>query len=320
MMMNGTNLIVGTGKFRYKWIDSWVKVPVSESESSKENGRTHGVAVTAEGKVVIFHQANPAILIYNSKGDLVDSWGNDFNGAHGLCLIREDGEEFLWLTDEFSGKVVKVDLAGNKIIELARPDQEIYLKNKYSPTWVAVDEERFGGNGDVWVADGYGENYLHRYDKYGNYKGCMDGSEGKAGKFNCPHGIWIDRRKPEAELYIADRGNKRVQVYNLKGKYKRVFGEGILTCPCSFVSYKDKLIISELSAKLTILDINDEVIEFLGENEKTCSIPGWPDHTPELIIPGKFNSPHSAAIDRDGNIYIVEWIKGGRVTKLEKIS
>ena len=315
--MNDTDIIVGTGKYQYKWIDNWVKVPISES--SKENGRTHGVAVTDEGYVIIFHQANPAVLIFNSDGNLLDSWGDDFNGAHGLCMVREDGEELLWLTDEFSGEVVKTDLQGNFIMNLQRPELSTYAKSKYSPTWVAVNEERFGGNGDVWVADGYGESFVHRYDKYGNYKDCINGSEGESGRFNCPHGIWIDRRKSEPELYSADRGNKKVQVYNLEGKYKRVFGEGILTCPCAFVSYKDTLFIPELSAKLTILNINDDVIEFIGENEKTCSLPGWPDHAPELIIPGKFNSPHSAAIDRDGNIYIVEWIKGGRITKLERI-
>jgi hypothetical protein len=308
-------MIIGKDNFKYSWIEDWVKIP--ETESGRKNGRTHGVVVTKNENVIIFNQADPAILIYNNAGELINLWGDRFHGAHGLTLVEEDGEELLWLTDEFSGEVVKTTLNGETILNIKKPDLPIYNSGNYSPTWASVNEERFGGNGDVWTADGYGSSLVHRYDKSGNYLSSLSGEEG-AGKFNCPHSLFINRRNIEPELYIADRGNKRFQVYDLEGNFKREFGADIFGCPCGGIVKEDLLYVPELCARIAILDKNDKLITYLGQNEKTCDIPGWPNHKKELINEGKFNSPHDLAVDNAGNIYIVEWIIGGRITKLEK--
>ncbi len=181
-----------------------------------------------------------------------------------------------------------------------------------------MNEERFGGNGDMWVTDGYGKNYIHRFDKAGRYLGSINGEEGQAGAFKCPHGIDFDYRRGEPELYIADRGNRRVQVYDAEGKFKRAFGQDILTSPCGFASFGQYLLIPELRARLAVLDENDRLVGYLGSNEPVCDMAGWPNHKKELIQPGKFNSPHGMAADGKGNLYIVEWIVGGRITKLAK--
>ena len=307
---------VGYGKYSYEWIEDWVTIP--DTQSGKLNGRTHGVVVTGENQIIVFNQANPAILIFNSNGILINSWGAGFGGAHGLTLVKSNGEEYLWLTDEFSVEVVKTDLKGNVIQSIQKPKIDIYAKGKYSPTWVSEFEVEKNGNGDLWVADGYGSSIVHRYDKNGNYIQTLNGEEG-AGKFNCPHSLFIDYRKNDPELYIADRGNKRFQIYDLEGNFKRVFGEDILGCPCGGVVKEGLLYIPELCARIAILDERDELICYLGQNEATCNIPSWPNHPKELIQPGKFNSPHHLAIDDNNNIYVVEWIIGGRISKLEKI-
>ncbi|MBI4429419.1 MAG: hypothetical protein HY562_09910 [Ignavibacteriales bacterium] len=307
---------IGAGAHTYKWIDDWAKIP--DTPSGRENGRTHGVVVTQSGNVIVYHQANPAVLIYDAKGKLFNTWGDRFPGAHGMTLVVENGKEFLWITNERSAEVVKTSLEGETLLNLQQPDLPAYSKGKYSPTWVAVCEERYGGNGDVWVADGYGMSYVHRFDKTGNYLASINGSEGKAGPFNCPHGIWMDARSSEPQLYIADRGNKRFQVYDPEGKFKRSFGSDFLTSPCMCIAFQGELFVPELTAKLTVLDANDRLICRIGNNEAVCNIEGWPNHPKTLIKPGKFNSPHSIAIDASGNLYVVEWIIGGRVTKLEK--
>jgi hypothetical protein len=93
---------------------------------------------------------------------------------------------------------------GQIVTILPKPSVDVYREGNYSPTLVAVDEERYGGSGDIWVADGYGESYVHRYDKPGRYIRSINGEEGNAGRFACPHGIFIDRRREVSELYIAD--------------------------------------------------------------------------------------------------------------------
>jgi len=182
-----------------------------------------------------------------------------------------------------------------------------------------VNEDRFGGNGDVWVADGYGANYVHRFSKTGAYISSINGTEGKAGAFACPHGIAFIPGSHGPELYIADRTNRRIQVYDPDGKFKRSFGQDFLTSPCGFAYRNGVIYVPELKVRLSILDDRDKLITCIGENDAVCKSPGWPNLPASQIIPGKFNSPHAAAVDSAGNIYIVEWIVGGRITKLLKI-
>ena len=78
---------VGTGAYTYTWIDNWARIP--ETESGKRNGRTHAVVVTKAGTVVVFHQADPAVLVFAANGTLQQSWGHDYAGAHGMTLVEE---------------------------------------------------------------------------------------------------------------------------------------------------------------------------------------------------------------------------------------
>ena len=309
-------MIISSGNKKYKWIEDWVKIP--KNKIGPVNGRTHGIVLTGEGNIIVFNQANPAILIYNINGELIKSWGDRFSGAHGLTIVQNDGKEFLWLTDEFTGEVVKTSLSGGSVLNIQKPEVEFYKEGKYSPTWVAEFELSKNGNGDIWVADGYGSSLVHRYNKEGDYLQTITGKNG-AGKFNCPHSLFIDYRKSEPELYIADRGNRRFQIFDLDGKFKRVFGSNFLGCPCGGVVKDNLLYVPELCARLAILDEEDKLISYLGQNEETCNISSWPNHPKEFIQPGKFNSPHHLAVDNHSNIFVVEWIIGGRVTKLEKI-
>lgn len=313
-----TTLPLNAGDLRYQWLDRAFQLP--DTASRRADGRTHGVAVSARGQVIIFQQADPAILILNPDGTLDDAWGDRFPGAHGLTLVEEEGREFLWLTDSKTGEVVKTTLDGRTVLNLQRPELAIYARGKYAPTWVAVHEERHGGNGDIWVTDGYGTSYIHCYDKDGVYLDSINGTEGAGGAFKCPHSIFMDTRKAEAELYIADRGNRRVQVYDPEGNYKRSFGADCLTSPCAFAVSGKHLIIPELRARVTILDQADRLVGYLGDNEAVCDRYGWPNHPAHLIEAGKFNSPHGIAADQAGNLYVVEWIIGGRITKLERLA
>ena len=314
---------VGRGHMVYDWIEKWGKIP--DSQSARDGWAHHGIVVSESGKIVSFHQADPTVLIFDEEGDLEDSWTASVQNAHGMEIVKEDGAEYLFLADNNTGKVVKTTLDGEVVLNIDRPDIRVYAEGgKYATTDVAVNQERHGGNGDIYVADGYGSSYVHRYDKSGQYIGSINGEEGEAGRFATPHGVWVDTRKEEKELYVADRSNGRIQVYDLEGSYKRVLGRAPgadwLHSPSSFAQTGDLMIVAELrGSRITVLDLNDDLVCYLGENTGAFKLnPGWPNVPHETLIPGKCSSPHGIAADPDGNIYSAEWLIGGRINKLAK--
>jgi hypothetical protein len=232
-------------------------------------------------------------------------------------------------------RVVKLTLSGEILVELpippTNPDAGPGLMGPYCPTSIAIDEERFGGSGDIWVADGYGASLVYRFDRDLHHVSTLSGDEG-AGRFNCPHAIFIDRRGTKApELYIADRSNKQVQVYGLDGRFHRRFGEGFLNSPSGFAQWGDILVVAELYARLVALDADDRFVGYIGADPEIHADQGWPERpgwpnalgndgraqAPHDLYPGRFNSPHSLAVDADGNLFVSEWLIGGRLTKLE---
>jgi len=316
MATEGEPIFVGEGEHTFEWVDNWATIP--DTPEARQDGRTHGVVVSHDGRVIVFHVSNPAVLIFDRTGKLIDSWGDRFPGAHGLTLVEEGGVEFLWLTDFKSGEVSKTTLSGETVLSLPSPDYPGFDNPKYAPTWVTVFEERFGGNGDIWVADGYGAANLHQYDKRGRYVSTIDGTKG-AGRFRHPHGIYLDTRKGEPELYVADRMNRRIQVFDAEGHFKRVVTDTVDTSACAFTPYGDFTLVPEAPyrARLTILDPQDRVVATIAGNDEVCARPGFPNAR-SLFESGRFVTPHAAAADSAGNIYVVEWVTGGRITKLAR--
>lgn len=184
-------MIVTVGPLRYAWQEDWVKTP--ETEQARANGRTHGVAETRSGEIYVFYQASPSVLVYSAAGELIRSFAPEFPQAHGLTLVAEGEQEFLWLTDPASGRVAKLTLTGETVQVIERPEHPIYTEKRYMPTWVAVNP----ADGTIFVTDGYGSSHIHAYSAEGTYRFTIDGTEGEAGAFACPHGIFFDTRGGE---------------------------------------------------------------------------------------------------------------------------
>ena len=272
--------------------DAFEKAPL---RSTRTGWSHHGIVVTESGEVLSGHQDDPVVQVFDREGNFVRSWPSGCVDTHGLTLVKEGGAEYLWIADngakrrpstgfeypaegKVTGQVVKKTLDGETLMKLDTPPVSAYQVGDYKPTWVAVNEERHGGNGDVWVADGYGASQVHRYTKEGEYLTTITGEEGEAGAFECPHAILIDTRKSEPELYVADRSNGRVQVYGAEGNWKRVFGSDFLTSPSGFVTHGDRLVVAELKARLTICDAQDRFLVYLGANEVVAEVEGWPNN------------------------------------------
>lgn len=312
--------IVGSGEHTYEVIHDWGRLP-----KHLRYGNTHGVRISASGFVHVHHtvhatsESSDSMVVFDADGKFVKSWGAEFRGgAHGLHISREGSEEFLYFCDIQRNIVVKTTLEGKPVFTLGYPDQSDAYKPgadgarpKYTPTNLAI-----GPNGDIYVGDGYGSSYVIQYNKHGEYIRTFGGPGEGPGRLQVPHGIMVDPRGAEPLLIVADRSNHRLQYFTLEGRHLR-FEHGV-NLPCHFDTFGGELLVPDLAARVTIMDKNNQVIVHLGEGSDD-----WAkrrEMSRENFLPGKFVCPHGACYDAAGNIFVVEWVEIGRVTKLRKVA
>ena len=301
-------MLIGTDPFQFEFQDVFLQLP-----ANIKLGYTHGVCVDTDDNVLVFNQSRSAVLLFNRFGEYLRSWGEEFqHGAHGMRLTDEDPTEFLYLTDYEHHTVVKTTLRGLEQFRLSVPPRpDLYGgPSDYKPTDCCVAPD-----GTIFVCDGYGKSFVHAYSRKAKYLFSIGGVGDGPGKFDCPHAAWVDTRRPQPELYVADRGNGRIQVFDLDGKHRRIITHPQLSMPSGMYSYGPDLYVADLHAKVVVLDGKDQVVAVLGEDADAPGRPNWPN-TPDKLVAGKFSSPHSVAIDTHGDVYVAEWISTGRVTKL----
>ncbi len=329
-------LIVGTGEHRYEVLHNWPQLPDKYSWQT-----THNVAVDAEGLLYVIHEGrenmkdHPSIFVFDAEGKFVRAFGNQFQGGgHGLEVRTEGAQQFLYVSAYQQVKsFAKLTLKGETVWQKYAPmDSKLYAvgedtapKKRWGADAFMPTNFAFLPDGGFFLADGYGSFRIHRYDKDANWLS-MFGERGKgAGQLQTPHGIWMDTRPGrEASVVAADRANKRLQWFTLEGKHLKTLDGFIL--PANVDSRGDVLLVPDLSARVTLLGKNDEVLVHLGED------PDWRAQvtkdgnkmrrstTREEWVAGKFLHPHDACFDAAGNIHVAEWVDSGRITKLRKVS
>src|SRR5499427_11130698 len=161
--------IVGSGEHTYEAIHDWGMLP-----SNIKYGNTHSVVEDSHGNIYIHHtvhatsQSPDAVVVFDSKGKFVHSWGAMFRGgAHGMHISKEGKTEYLYFCDEKHGIVTKRTLKGEEVWTRGYPQESsAYEKGpgkpglNYRPTNIAIAQ-----NGDFWVVDGYGSYHAFHYDK-----------------------------------------------------------------------------------------------------------------------------------------------------------
>jgi len=327
--------VVGTGEHTYEVIHQWAQLPSRYTWQI-----THNVAIDREGLLYVIHEGHadqkdhPSIFVFDERGRFVRAFGNQFQGGgHGLEVRTEGRQQFLYVTGYQALKnFAKLTLTGELVWEKRAPmDTNLYPvgenthptkrwgRDAFMPTNYA-----FLPDGGFFLADGYGSFRIHRYDKEGNWQS-MFGEPGTGdGQFNTPHGIAIDDRPGRApSVVVADRANNRLQWFTFEGRHLKTLTGFIL--PANLDTHRGVLLVPDLSARITLLDSQDNVITHLGED------PEWreqvtkdknklrTDPTGAGWQAGKFLHPHDACFDAAGNIFVAEWVSSGRITKLRKV-
>lgn len=314
--------IVGSGAHQYECRHGWGQLP-----SHIVWGETHGVAIDAAGLIYIKHRSHTpepmdAVAVFDADGKFVRSFGKEYHGGgHGIDVRKEGSEEFLYLCDVKNGIVAKTTLQGENVWVKGRPiEPGVYDDPKavYKPTNVA-----FGPDGGFYIADGYGSHYIHQYDKDAKWVRTWGGTGTEPGKMSTPHGLWLDDRPGrEASLVVADRANARLQYFTLDGKH--IGFNTDVAFPAHFDVRGDVLLVPDLHARVTLMDKDNKVLTHLGyDAEWTKRVLEGPNEMrkhPDRFQSGRFVHPHDACFDKDGNIFVVEWVPTGRVTKLQKLS
>ncbi len=302
--------IVGHGDFKYRVDKEWgvqdpAKVPVNDC---------HEMVFDQKGRIFLTTtgEHNNNVIIYDKSGKVLDSWGTEFPGAHGLTIFGEGNDQFLLITDPETHKVTKTDLAGRKLMTIERPKEvDGYTSDdQFKPTETAVMP-----NGDFYIADGYGQNFIIHYNEKGEYLGHFGGSGEGDDQFSCCHGITLDTRNASnPTLLITSRAKQEFKRYSLSGEHL----ETIKLPGCSIcrpVIHGEYLYFAVIVTKSW--DSYDGMLAVLDKNNTIVSFPGGsaPRYSKGLLsapeYDGKtFRNPHDVLVDNDGNLYIPQWASG----------
>ena len=293
----------GQGEWIYEVVPNWGHVPGHD-----HIGSTHGgIVIDQSGKVYVSTDGPNGLIVYNSDGSFIKTFGEKSRRYHGLNIYQENGQEYIYAAG--MNHVTKLDLDGNVILKIEGAQQDP------ANSWAKATAVAVAPNGDIFIADGYGSSVIFKYDKTGTFIKQF-GLRGRAeGQFITSHGLTIDARDPSNPLLmVCDRENLRLQHFDLDGNFVNVAING-LRRPCAAAIWKDYVLVAELAGRAVILDKNNQIISVLGDNPDTTQRAkfGVP---PEQWQDGVFTAPHGCSFDHEGNVYIQDWNKWGRITKL----
>jgi peptidylamidoglycolate lyase len=304
-----TGAVYGHGNMRYTMDADWGKLDPSVHPVND----CHEMVQDSSGRLILLtNETKNNILIYNKSGKLLDYWGHQFPGGHGLTLFNENGTEYLFITDTEKHQVYKTTLDGKILMTIDAPlDTGIYKKiEEFIPTETIIDT-----NGDIFVADGYGAQYVLHYDKNGHLKNYFGGrGEGEEHLDNA-HGIVIDRRKKQPTLLVTDRTRNCFKRFSMEGKWiETIHLPGACVCrPVIKGNYlyaavlRSPVLSVDNSGFVTILDKHNKVVSNIGGTQ--------PEYKNGVLQPMAqavqiLCNPHDVCVDDDDNLYVTQWHSG----------
>lgn len=324
------NKIVGHGDFTYRVNYQWGNL--DPQQVPVEN--CHGLDIDSKGRIIMFTDSDVNnFVIYNKDGKLLDAWGTQYPGAHSVKLSRENGEDFLYVVDcgwvldrnrpdnkwenkwyRQNGFLAKLTLDGKLVFTIGHPvTMGIYdMDMRFQPTDITI-----APNGDVYVTDGYGSDYVIQYDSNGRYIRHWGGwhNSDKSLNLNNTHGIGVDTRNAaQPILLVSSRGEQAIKQYSLEGKLI-----GKIDFPGAYVGgpifkgehFYAPVCWSHVDGKQAP---NSGFISIVDGNNRVISNPGGtePQYENGRLMPMEstydvFNHCHTVCVDDDDNLYVGQW-------------
>ena len=287
----------------YRPVEGWGRLP--EGWSFVE---ATSVGVGADDTVYVFNRGAHPVIVFDRDGNFRRSWGEgQFSRAHGIT-VGPDGT--LWLTDDGNHTIRQFTPEGKLLLTIGDPDKPATLQSGKPfnrPTHVAICPK----TGDIYISDGYGNSRVHKYDPRGRHLFSWGEPGTDPGCFNIPHNIATDAA---GLVYVADRENHRVQIFDGRGQYLAQWTNLHRPCGLGFdARHGDIFFVGELPSALAI----NATVPHVGARVSMLGIKG------DLIgriggpfageKPGEFVAPHGCAVDSRGDLYVAEvsWTSRG---------
>src|ERR1043166_5883152 len=202
------SVTVGNGEYRYEVVEGWGKLP--DGWSFKE---VAAVAIDSKDQVYCFTRGAHPVIVFDREGNYLHSWGEGvFTRAHGATMAPD---ETLFLTDDGDHTVRKCTLDGQVLMTLGVPGKAAQYQS--GEPFNRCTHVAFSPHGDIYVSDGYGNSRVHKYSRDGKLRFSWGEPGTDPGQFNVVHNICTDR---DGWVYVADRENHRVQVFDGNGRYE----------------------------------------------------------------------------------------------------
>jgi hypothetical protein len=283
-----------------------------QNPGGKSLGPCHGgVVIDKAGTIYVTTDTERGIVIFSPEGKFLRAIGP--TRVHGLELREENGVEYIYGARPADHEVVKLNLNGEREWTIDFPKEAGIYKdvNGFKPCAVTVAPD-----GSIFVADGYGSNYVLKFDKTRKFVKAFGGPGAEEGKFNTCHGIGLDTRTGKPLLLVCNRNNNRVEYWDLDGKFVKVIQKD-LRMPAAVHIRGDYAVFPELQGRVTVLDKEGRIVAQVGDNpnEKQRANFGLPA---DQWKDGICNSPHGASIDKDGNLIVSEWSQFGHLHKFAR--
>ena len=294
-----SNTIIGEGDYRYIAQDGWAKWP-----EGWDSGDVAAVGVDRHDNVYAFNRGPHPMVVFDRNGNFLRSWGEGvFKNPHGVYMGLDDT---IFLNDDGDHTMRQCTLDGKVLLTIGIPGKaSAYMSGEpfHRCTHTAMSPQ-----GDLYISDGYGNARVHKYSPDGKLLFSWGKPGTRPGEFNIAHNITCDA---DGWVYVADRENHRVQVFDGNGRYETQWNN--LHRPSGLYMTRGTngkcqiCYIAEIGPHLSV-NINHPNI---GPRISIM------DHTGKLLAtvqadpargtgPGQFISPHGMCVDSHGDLYVGE--------------